>query len=486
MIGRRLQARAAFLHHRGLEPGDRVFLHYGNTLEFFVDLLAIWTLGGCVIPIDQRLTRFEIDVLARTARPRFSLWIDAPRGDIAAALSALGAQTLQMSEDHLDEAAAAPPPGARLSMDQDALILFTSGTTGHPKGVVHTHRSLRARWLALLQSLDVRHFRKTLCLLPTHSAHGLIGNALFPWLSGRDLHILPPFRADLVHRLGAFLDEYGITFMSSVPPVWRLALNTAAPPTRGTLERVFCGSAPLTAQLWKEIASWTGARAVLNTYGITETGSWVAGTTLRTFVPEDGLIGVPWGAAVKVLRGASTDTPPAFAEECALGEEGYVWLNTAALMKGYLDRDDLTRQVVSQGWFTTGDIGVVRKGCLYLCGRAREEIDKGGANVHPGDIDGVVKRYPATRDVCTFGVEDSLHGQKVAIAVVLDDRSPATLTSLHRWVEGRLAEHKVPVQWYLVEAIPRTAHGVNREQVARHCQTLEPVPLRTMLGEPAP
>jgi acyl-CoA synthetase (AMP-forming)/AMP-acid ligase II len=489
-INRQFLSRAGFLLRHGLEPGDRVFLHYGNRVEFFVDLLAIWVLGGCAIPIDQRLTHFEIDTLAKAARPRYSLWIEPLHGDIAAALSVRGTQILQMPAEHVEESRVASLLGfawERLSLDRDALILFTSGTTGQPKGVVHTHRSLRARWYALQQSLDLRHFRRTLCLLPTHFGHGLICNSLFPWLGGQDLYILPPFRADIILRLGALLDEHEITFMSSVPSVWRLALKTAALPRRRTLERVFCGSAPLSAFLWREIGKWTGADAVLNAYGITETGSWVAGTTIPAFTPEDGLIGMPWGATVKILESSSTDLPPGFAVECAPNAEGYVWLNTAALMRGYLDRDDLTKRVVSQGWFMTGDVGVLRNGQLYLCGRAGEEINKGGMKVHPGDVDAIVDRHPATRDVCTFAVDDPLYGQNVAVAVVLEDPSTSTLASLQAWVREHLAEHKAPTRWYLLDAIPRTSRGkVNRNSVAEHCRTRKPVSLRKVRKEVTP
>ncbi len=469
--------RVCFLAEHGFCTGDRVFLHYGNTLEFFVDLLAIWYLGGCAIPIDPRLTHFEIDTLAQAASPRFSLWIDAPHGDTAASLSVRGTQILKMPEAGADTPAA--PSGvavpSQLSLEQDALILFTSGTTGQPKGVVHTHRSLRARWMALRQSLGTRVFERSLCLLPTHFGHGLICNSLFPWLTGRDLYVAPPFRADLLLQLGALLDEHEITFMSSVPSVWRLALKTARPPQKRTLRSVFCGSAPLSAHLWREIAKWTSAKAVINSYGITETGSWVAGTTIPKFTPEDGLIGVPWGATVKILKTSDTETPPAFAEECDAGEEGFVWLNTPALMKGYLDRDDLTKKVVSQGWFMTGDIGTIRNDRLYLCGRAREEINKGGMKVHPGDVDAVVERFAATRDVCTFAVDDQLYGQNVAVAVVLDDPSPAALTELQGWVRERVADHKVPVRWYVLDSIPRTSRGkVNRDDVARHCAPRQP------------
>jgi acyl-CoA synthetase (AMP-forming)/AMP-acid ligase II len=297
---------------------------------------------------------------------------------------------------------------------------------------------------------------------------------LFPWLFGQDLYILPPFRTELLLRLGALIDGHGITFLSSVPSVWRLALKTSRPPEARTLERVFCGSAPLSAVLWRSVKEWTGAREVMNAYGITETGSWLAGTTLGDFQPEDGLVGAPWGGVIRILATRDPATPPGLAEPCGAGQSGYVWVNTPALMKGYLDRDDLTDQVVSHGWFLTGDIGLVdERGWLYLRGREREEINKGGMKIYPGDVDAVVERFEATRDVCTFAFADALHGEGVGVAVVLESRGDEVLARLLRWCEQHLAVHQLPQRWYLLEEIPRTSRGkVNREDVARRCAEL--------------
>lgn len=491
LTGRRWEQESIFrrfdetIHHlqeRGISDSDLVFLHYGNTIEFFVDLMAIWCLGGCIVPIDARLTKFEVETLARAAKPRFSLWLGLPDASIASGLADMGITVLDMSDlsDPKVRRSVNVFSSHSLSLDSPALILFTSGTTGDPKGVVHTHRSLRARWVSLWHSLGIETFRRTLCLLPTHFGHGLICNSLFPWLSGQDLFILPPFKTDVILHLGALLDEHEITFMSSVPTLWRLALKTAKPPHRRTLQRVFCGSAPLSAFLWKEIQQWTGANSVCNAYGITETGSWVAGTTVPGFTPEDGLIGEPWGAVVKILTHQNTDHPPGLSQECKPGEEGTVWINTPALMKGYLGRDDLTRKVVSQGWFFTGDIGFLNdRGWLYLRGREREEINKGGTNVYPGDVDLVAERWEQTVDVCTFAFEDPLLGENVGIAFVLKGADKDTLRNFVGHLRGQLGAHQMPQRWYQVEEIPRTSRGkVNRSMMGQICANLEPVDIR--------
>jgi acyl-CoA synthetase (AMP-forming)/AMP-acid ligase II len=479
--------RLTYFTRNGLAAGDRVFLCYGNKPEFFVDLIALWSLGACAVPIDARLTAFEIETLAEAASPRFSLWDGIADVGLSRALAGAGVEVLDANEAASELPYDGSPPGSSIHLDRDALILFTSGTTGTPKGVVHTHRSLRARWISLRQSLGLDVFRRTLCLLPTHFGHGLICNALFPWLSGQHLFILPAFRPDIILQLGSLLDTHEITFMSSVPTVWRLALRAAKPPSASTLRRVFCGSAPLSAHLWTDIRKWTGTDAVWNAYGITETGSWLAGTSIGDFAPEDGLVGDAWGGVVRVLRTRDAGAQLGEHEICAPGENGYVWVNTPALMRGYLGRDDLTAEVVSAGWFLTGDIGCIDdRGRLYLRGREREEINKGGMKVYPSDVDAVVERFAETLDVCTFAVEDALLGEDIGMALVLRSADEMTLRSLHHWMVQRLAKHQMPRSWYLVDEIPRTSRGkINRAAVASSCAALAAVDLRRLLRQPS-
>jgi acyl-CoA synthetase (AMP-forming)/AMP-acid ligase II len=485
-VRRQVLARVHAYRTAGIEPGDRVLILFGNRLEFFAELLAIWRLGACAIPVDPRLTPFEVEKLAGAAQPRFSVSDDATEpATLAAVAGTIVRNTLESGHGCGQESAASLPDAAP-RLDDDALILFTSGSTGSPKGVVHTHRSLLARWMSLRQCLGLDRYRRTLCVLPTHFGHGLICNALFPWLFGCDLFVAPPFRADLTMQLGALVDEHRISFMSSVPSIWNLALKAAAPPEKRSLARVHVGSAPLSAKTWGQVQEWAGTTEVFNAYGITETGSWVAGTTGDKVVPESGLVGEGWGATIRILEAGSESLPGADAE-CATGETGMVWLHTPTLMKGYFQRQDLTDAAVRQGWFMTGDLGLLDdRGRLFLKGRQRDEINKGGIKIFPADVDDVVEQYPVTRDVCTFAYEDAFYGENVGMAVVLDDGSDRSVIGLYDWMRARLAEHKHPARWYLLDAIPRTSRGkVNRESVMRACLPMSPLNLREVLSRHA-
>lgn len=479
--GRQVARREQAYLSAGFEPGDRVLIHFGNTLEFFAELLAVWRLGGCAIPVDARLTAFEVSRLAGAARARFHVIDDAtPDAHAAATEGGTVRHTLDLDADGSGPVGAGACAWPRL--DDDALILFTSGSTGDPKGVVHTHRSLLARWSALRDSLGLEAYRRTLCLLPTHFGHGLICNCLYPWLNGCDLFVLPPFQPETVMRLGSLIDEHRISFLSSVPSVWNLALRVASEPTSDCLERVHVGSAPLSGDTWTQIQRWTGTAEVFNAYGITETGSWVAGTTGEPVQPESGLIGQPWGAGIRVVASSGEEDTGLDGNVCGPGETGMIWLRTPALMKGYFRRQDLTDAAIQRGWFKTGDIGLLdERGRLYLKGRERDEINKGGLKIFPADIDEIVEQYPAVLDVCSFGFPDAFYGENVGLAVVLEDTRDETVDGLYRWVCQHLAEHKHPVRWHVLEDIPRTSRGkINRDIVRQACLSSEPLDLRIL------
>lgn len=477
--------RQAFLA-AGMRAGDRVFIGHGNSIAFLLDLLAVWANGACAVPLDSKLTEFECRNLIAAAGPRFFIGNKEKGLDFCDLLSKNDVTYLESSSI---KAAIALQPGivcqalaALQAVSGDALILFTSGSTGDPKGVVHTHRTLHAKWATLYHEIDTDTLQRSLCMLPTHFGHGLICNTLFPWLSGHELFLLPPFSAQSIMSLGNLLTRHEITFFSSVPAIWQLALKTK-PPTSSQLRQVFCGSAPLSRHLWEDIVSWCGGAAVRNLYGITETGSWIAASP-RNGIPANGYIGTPWGADFKVMPGTSPDLSPSKIASCRPGESGHIWVKTEALMRGYLDRPDLTAEKIVDGWFCTGDIGVCdTEGMLFLKGRERDEINRGGLKIYPADIESVISSFADVRECCAFGHEDSRYGQSVAVALVMETEDTVLLRNLYIWTSKRLPDHKIPVRWHLLDEIPKTDRGkINRAKLAQYCADQAPVDIRQILG----
>ena len=348
------------------------------------------------------------------------------------------------------------------SLDDPALILFTSGTTGAPKGVTHSFRSLLARTALNRAHIGDANLARALCVLPTHFGHGLIGNCLTPLFAGTNLFLHSGMGVKAVPGLGALLAENDITFMSSVPTFWKIALKLAKPPPRQTLRQIHIGSAPLSAELWRSVQSWSGSDNVHNMYGITETANWLAGASARELDPEDGLIGKMWGGSAAVVDDGG---------EFRSAGEGELAVQTPALMTGYLKRADLTSEVLRDGWFHTGDTGRIDEdGVIRLIGRRKSEINRAGMKVHPEEIDMLLERHPQVLEACAFGVPDDISGELVGAAVTLRDNAEPDKAQLRAWCAERIKADCVPDKWYFMAEIPKTERGkVNRETVMRAC-----------------
>jgi acyl-CoA synthetase (AMP-forming)/AMP-acid ligase II len=312
------------------------------------------------------------------------------------------------------------------------------------------------------QHLSPAVLARTLCVLPTHFGHGLIGNCLTPWLAGHSLFLYPQTGVAGAARLGVVLESNRITFMSSVPSFWKIALKTGKPPAVRTLKRVSIGSAPLAAELWTRVSEWTGAPSVSNMYGITETANWIGGASSAEDQPEDGLIGRLWGGSAAV-RGEDGIVRPQ--------GEGELLVQTPSLMQGYFRRPDLTAPVLKAGWFHTGDIGRLdRDGTMRLVGRQKDEINRAGQKVNPAEIDLFLERHPAIAEACCFGMPDAISGEVVAAAVRLVDGAAADSKALRDWAADRLRHELVPEKWFILAEIPKTDRGkVSRRIVMQAC-----------------
>ena len=444
--------RAQFEDAR-IGPGQRVVIAHGGTPGFFADLLAVWSVGACAACVDPALTPGELSTIAGFTEAA------AVVVEPGAAASALAPESRVLPP--AERAAAGTVSelsGVAAEGDDPALILFTSGTTGAPKGVVLSFGALAARVALNHEHIPEDVYRRTLCPLPTHFGHGLIGNGLTPLLGGGDLYLLTEPGLAGAAGLGATVSEHAITFMSSTPALWRIALK-ASPPPRPVLKRIGVGSAPVSPGLIQAIVEWSGTDDVWNMYGMTETANWAAGTSARERPPEDGLVGTMWGGEAAVRRDDGAIAPHG---------GGEIVVRTPSLMTGYYRRADLTGDAMSDNWYRTGDSGEVGPdGLIRLTGRIKDEINRAGAKILPEEIDRLLERHEAVAEACAFAIPDPVAGEIVGVAVRLEEAADVDLARLESWCRERLRKTCVPERWFALAELPRTARGKLSRSVVR-------------------
>jgi acyl-coenzyme A synthetase/AMP-(fatty) acid ligase len=429
----RVRSAADNLRDAGVLPGHVVSVANDQPLDSLIAVLGAWQVGACIAILDPMLSQPETANVQAFLRPKVHL---------ASCLLPIVETPRTMSGTGLD----AP-----------ALILLTSGTTGQPKAVVHSHRGLLARIALNRAFVTDATLARTLLTLPLHFGHGLIGNALTALFSGGRL-VLAARGLGLAANLGPIVDRHAITFFSSVPSFWHLVLRTSAPPTGRSLQRVHVGSAPLSTELWSAISDWCQAE-VANCYGITETANWIGGQPALGTAPAPGAVGRPWGGSYAVRDQEG---------KVQFAGAGEVLVRSPSMMIGYLDLPDLTHSVLSDGWYATGDTGVLSpEGALTLSGRIKDEINRAGQKIQPADIDLVLEAHPEVEEACSFGMPDPLAGEIVAAALVTREGSKLDVAQACDWCRERLRPAAVPQRWFFVDALPRTSRGKISRAVVR-------------------
>ena len=269
--------------------------------------------------------------------------------------------------------------------------------------------------------------------------------------------------------LAQTIDTHKISFLSSVPSFWKLALRLSPPPTGTSLRRISIGSAPLSAEVWQGVVDWANGADVANMYGITETANWIAGASSRSGDISDGLLGQLWGGAAAIR----TDD-----DQITATGSGEILLRVPSLMTGYYQRPDLTDKAVRNSWYHTGDSGTLdADGTLRMTGRRANIIIMSGINIFPEELDLLFERHPDVTEACAFGRDDDISGQVVALALSLRDRATATAADLQNWARERLRAEAVPRDIYILEALPKIDRGkLNRALVARACLALKVTP----------
>jgi malonyl-CoA/methylmalonyl-CoA synthetase len=428
----RESARAAGrLHGAGLAAGERVLVSATSSVALAVAHVACLRLGLVIVPANPAYARAELSALLAHARPRLALVDDEAR---AAALHALAPELL-VTPPALPLADAAAPRLDALAPDAPALLAYTSGTTGRPKGALLSHGNLWASAEALRRAWCWTPADRLVHALPLFHVHGL-GVALLGTLhAGASAVLLPRFEPELV--LDA-VEAHAATLFFGVPTMWhRLAAHPRAGVLRA-LRLAVSGSAPLAPELHGRLAR-AGVR-VLERYGMTETGMLASNPLEGERRP--GAVGFP-------LPGV----------ELRLAASGEIEVRGSNVFAGYLERPDANAAAFSaDGWFKTGDLGALDPdGYLRIVGRAKELVISGGQNVHPREVEEALCAHPDVDDAAVVGTPSAEWGELVTAYLV--SRRELTLDEIRAHLASRLAPYKHPRRLHRVAALPKNALG---------------------------
>jgi malonyl-CoA/methylmalonyl-CoA synthetase len=439
LTGAEVEAQTAHRAHAlaaaGVYPGDRVLLSCAPSLDTVLAYVAILRLGAVVVPANTAYTAPELEHIVDTVAPTAAV-IDAPGrlpGELdAGSWTAADLPVLGGTPTRLDAAPA----------DAPAMIAFTSGTTGRPKGAVLSRGNLLAGARALVTAWGWTEDDRLLHALPMFHMHGLGAGLNGSFTAGASVAVLPRFGAEAV---GAAVRDVAPTMFFGVPTMYALLRDAGALGSLRGLRLLVSGSAPLDPVLARDVAAATG-QVPLERYGMSE-------TVMLTSNPLDGerrpgSVGLP-------LPGV----------DVRLGADGGVEVSGPNVFSGYWERPDATAAAFTDdGWFRTGDVGELDPdGYLRLVGRASELIISGGYNVYPREVEDAILTHPDVVDAAVIGVPDDTWGERVVAFVVLRAGSAydgsALDAALGAHVAERLAPYKHPRSWTVLEAIPRNAMG---------------------------
>jgi len=455
---------AGQLSQGGLLAGDRAGLRAQTSAEFVLGLLAASRAELVVVPLDPALPVADQGARIMAAGGRVVL-VD---GDTPGESGVLPHWPISVTVSgaaitaHLDTAvtpspASAGPDGLR---PDDALIMFTGGTTGAPKMVPWTHHNVATSVGNVVASYGLGPDDATVAVMPLFHGHGLIA-ALLSTLASGGTALIPAGGRFSAHTFDDDLREARATWFTAVPTIHQILLSrkeTDAGPERARLRFVRSCSAALNPETAEALQTTFGA-SVLSAYGMTEATHQMASTSEDETVTA-GLVGRSTGVQVQIVGDDSRPCPPD-----AVGE---IWVRGPTVVRGYLANPSATEQTFTDGWLRTGDLGSLSAdGELTLRGRIKELIIRGGENISPERVEGVLASHPNVVEAAVFGVADQLYGETVAAAVVPDPSAPPTAAELTEFCRARLAAFEVPASIALTDVLPHTAKGsVDRRAVA--------------------
>jgi len=412
---------------------------------------AIWRAGGVAVPLPLNSTSSELEYFIDDAQASTLVFDPLAERLLAPIAAARGIRALSCDEGLAHKLTQLP----EIVGERRAMILYTSGTTSRPKGVVTTHANTTAQITSLIEAWKWSAADRIVLCLPLHHVHGIINVLCCALWSGATCEMLPRFDANAVWERIA---SGRVTLFMAVPTIYVkliAAWDAASPERRAALSQrcaklrlMVSGSAALpvsTLERWKEITGHT----LLERYGMTEIGMALSNPCQGKRVP--GSVGMPLPSVEVHLVNES-------GAAVAAGTAGEIEVRGPTVFKEYWGKPEATSNAFREGWFRTGDTAVVENGVYRILGRTNIDIIKtGGHKVSALEIEEALREHPSVAECAVVGVPDPEWGERVAAAVVLEHGTGLDLPSLRTWGKEFLAAYKLPSQLLILDALPRNA-----------------------------
>jgi long-chain acyl-CoA synthetase len=443
------------LERRGVGRGDRVLLVVPTVAEFVFVYHGVLSLGATAVTVNTLCTAPEIEYFLTDADCKLAVGYRDVADALLVAATAVTRPTWILDPGSIgpDAVGAAGERPSYVDVDEHdaAVLLYTSGTTGKPKGAVLTHHNLLASGNALSQVQGIGPDDRVGTALPLFHVYGQASVMASTQHVGAALSLQRRFDAVSMLEMAA---SHRLTTMAGVPTMWNEMLHARTSLSAHDLSGLrlcLTGGAPLPKAVSEAFQARFGPR-VIDGYGLTET-TGAATAQSPAHEPKEGSVGraVP-GTTVTVLDADHQPVP--------IGEVGEVAIDGPGVMREYWNRPDATAAVRNGRWFLTGDLGRMdADGDLWIVGRIKELIIRGGYNVYPSEVEDVMYGHPAVLECAVIGLPDERLGEEVAAVVVVQPGVSLDLADLREWLAERLAAYKVPRVYQVCGALPKGTTG---------------------------
>jgi len=453
----RTDALASGLTELGIEPGDVVSVFLPNCVEFLEAWFAIVKAGGVLGPVNPAYTGPEASYVIDHSEA-VAVVTDARGADVLAGqraglrgLRSMIAVEAGSGDVRLAELArpGAAVPNPERAADDLAAILYTSGTTGKPKGAMLTHRNQLVNATQGAELVPLGPGDRVGMLLPLFHANAQIVTTLIPILIGCEIVMWERFSAS---GFWATVQELEPASLSAVPTILAAVLHAPGAPDGPTsLRYVICGAAPLSVELLNAFQDRFGIR-ILEGYGLTETSCI---SSINPFYGDRkaGSIGLP-------IRGQQMQIAGPNGEPAEPGEYGEIVIKGPNVMAGYLKNPEATDESIRNGWLHTGDVGYVDEdGYFFIADRSKDMIIRGGENIYPREIEEVLYAFDGVLECAVIGIPHEVRGEEVLAVLAPKPGVALDTEALAAHAAARLARYKLPISYELREELPKTATG---------------------------